>query len=125
VTPRPAAARDTIAVHSPASDAALRRGLLPVLGTAEFMLVLDLSIVNVALPRIQAGLGFSPGALAWVINAYALTFGGFLLLGGRAADLFGGRRVFLAALSVFVLASLACGLASGPGVLIAARAVQG
>jgi hypothetical protein len=76
--------------------------------------VLDLSIVNVALPRIQAGLGFTPGALAWVINAYALTFGGFLLLGGRAADLFGGRRVFLAALSVFALASLACGWPSGP-----------
>lgn len=61
---RPATARDTIAVHSPTSDAALRRGLLAVLGTAEFMLVLDLSIVNVALPRIQAGLGFTPGALA-------------------------------------------------------------
>jgi EmrB/QacA subfamily drug resistance transporter len=89
------------------------------------MLVLDLSIVNVALPAIQAGLGFSPGALAWVINAYALTFGGFLLLGGRAADLFGGRLVFLAALSVFTVASLACGLATGSGVLVTARAVQG
>jgi EmrB/QacA subfamily drug resistance transporter len=112
-------------VDGPTQHTAPQRGLLPVLGAAEFMLVLDLSIVNVALPRIQASLGFTPGALAWVINAYALIFGGFLLLGGRAADLFGGRRVFLAALSVFTLASLACGLAGGPGVLIAARAVQG
>src|SRR5581483_10844717 len=83
------------------------RGILPVLGTAEFMLVLDLSIVNVALPAIRAGLGLTPGALEWVVNCYALTFGGFLLLGGRAADLFGGRRVFLAALTLFTLASLA------------------
>ena len=120
-----ATARDGTAPDTPARDAAAPRGLLPVLATAEFMLVLDLSIVNVALPKIQAGLGFTPGALEWVINAYALTFGGFLLLGGRAADLFGGRRVFLAALSVFTLASLACGLASGPAGLIAARAVQG
>jgi len=101
------------------------RGILPVLGTAEFMLVLDLSIVNVALPAIRAGLGLTPGALEWVVNCYALTFGGFLLLGGRAADLFGGRRVFLAALTLFTLASLACGLATGPAVLLTARAVQG
>ena len=101
------------------------RGILPILGTAEFMLVLDLSVVNVALPAMRSGLGIAPGALEWVINAYALGFGGFLLLGGRAADLFGGRRVFLAALSAFALASFACGLASGPTVLIAARSVQG
>ncbi|MBO0787531.1 MAG: MFS transporter [Actinobacteria bacterium] len=122
---RSGTAHGQIRVGAPARGGVPRRGLLPVLGTAEFMLVLDLSIVNVALPRIQAGLGFTPGGLAWVVNAYALTFGGFLLLGGRAADLFGGRRVFLTALSVFTLASLACGLAGGPGVLIAARAVQG
>jgi len=108
-----------------AGGAAPARGILPVLGAAEFMLVLDLSIVNVALPAIRAGLGLTPGALEWVVNCYALGFGGFLLLGGRAADLFGGRRVFLAALTVFTLASLACGLAGGPAVLLAARAVQG
>jgi EmrB/QacA subfamily drug resistance transporter len=100
-------------------------GVLGLLAAAEFMLTLDLSIVNVALPAVRASLGFSPGALAWVVNGYALAFGGFLLLGGRAADLAGGRRVFLAALSVFSAASLACGLATGPAVLVAARAVQG
>ena len=75
------------------------------------MIVLDATIVNVALPSIQDDLGFSSESLAWVANAYLLTFGGFMLLGGRLGDLFGARRVFLIGLTLFTLASLACGLA--------------
>lgn len=100
-------------------------GVLPLLAVAEFMLTLDLSIVNVALPAIRSDLGFAPVSLQWVVNAYALAFAGFLLLGGRAADLFGSRRVFLGALSAFTLASLACGLAASPVALVVARAIQG
>jgi EmrB/QacA subfamily drug resistance transporter len=100
-------------------------GLLALLAVAEFMLTLDLSIVNVALPAIDAEVGFSESSLQWVVNGYALTFAGFLLLGGRAADVFGGRRVFFAALSAFTVASLACGLATSEGALVAARVVQG
>jgi EmrB/QacA subfamily drug resistance transporter len=100
-------------------------GLLALLAVAEFMLTLDLSIVNVALPSIGSDLGLGRSQLEWVVNGYAVTFGGFLLLGGRAADLLGGRRVFLAALGAFVLASLACALAGGAGPLVAARVAQG
>jgi EmrB/QacA subfamily drug resistance transporter len=100
-------------------------GILAVLAAAEFMLTLDLSIVNVALPSIGRHLAFGHSSLQWVVNGYALTFGGFLLLGGRATDLWGGRRVFLGALIVFSLASLACGLATGQVELVVARAVQG
>ena len=89
------------------------------------MIVLDGTIVNIALPSIQRDLGFSQSGLAWVVNAYVLTFGGFLLLGGRAADLIGRRAVFVAGLAIFTAASLACGLASAQWVLVAARAVQG
>ncbi len=89
------------------------------------MIVLDTTIVNVALPSIRADLGFSETSLAWVVNAYLLTFGGFLLLGGRLGDLYGHRRLFLAGIGLFTLASLVCGLATTQGVLIAARAVQG
>ncbi|WP_279433080.1 MFS transporter [Actinomadura bangladeshensis] len=92
---------------------------------AQFMVVLDVSIVNVALPSIQADLGIGPADLPWVVNAYALTFAGLLLLGGRLADVCGLRRVFAAGLALFTLASLAGGLADAPGPLIAARAVQG
>ena len=102
-----------------------RVGTLALLAVAEFMLTLDLSIVNVALPDIGSDLGFSADSLQWVVNGYALAFAGFLLLGGRAADLFGGRHVFLGALSVFVVASLACGAATGQVALVAARVVQG
>jgi EmrB/QacA subfamily drug resistance transporter len=100
-------------------------GVLPLLAVAELMLTLDLSIVNVALPAIRSDLGFSQSSLQWVVNGYALTFAGFLLLGGRAADLFGGKRVFLGALGVFTVASLACGLATEAVTLVAARVVQG
>jgi len=89
------------------------------------MIVLDTTIVNVALPSIRADLGFSETALVWVINAYMLTFGGFLLLGGRLGDLYGHRRVFLAGLTMFTVASLACGLANSQLLLVAARAIQG
>jgi EmrB/QacA subfamily drug resistance transporter len=98
---------------------------LAVVGTAFFMTVLDVSIVNVALPTIGRALDFSRGNLQWVVTAYALTFGGFLLLGGRAADLLGRRRVFMVGVGLFSVASLVCGLAGSEGVLIGARAVQG
>jgi len=98
---------------------------LLVLCLGDLMIVLDTTIVNVALPSIQADLQFSQTSLVWVVNAYMLTFGGFLLLGGRLGDLYGHRRLFLAGIVLFTLASLACGLAGSQGVLIAARAVQG
>jgi EmrB/QacA subfamily drug resistance transporter len=98
---------------------------LTVLALAQFMVVLDVTIVNVALPHIQADLGFSPSGLQWVISAYTLFFGGFLLLGGRAADLIGRRRLFIAGLLVFGLTSLVAGLAQTPDQLIVMRAVQG
>jgi EmrB/QacA subfamily drug resistance transporter len=98
---------------------------LGLLAAAQFIVVLDASIVNVALPSIGRSLGFSQENLAWVVNAYVLVFGGFLLLGGRMADLLGRRRVFMGGLTLFALASLAGGLAETEGQLIAARAVQG
>ncbi|MFC6017599.1 DHA2 family efflux MFS transporter permease subunit [Plantactinospora solaniradicis] len=98
---------------------------LAVLALAQFIVVLDVTIVNVALPHIQTDLGFTPENLQWVISAYTLLFGGFLLLGGRAADLLGPRRVFIAGLVLFGAASLVAGLADSPGFLIGARAVQG
>ncbi len=98
---------------------------LVVLCLGVLMIVLDTTIVNVALPSIKADLGFSDTTLVWVINAYMLTFAGFMLLGGRLGDLYGQRRIFLWGLAVFTLASLACGLAQSQLFLIAARAVQG
>ena len=98
---------------------------LYVLCLGDLMIVLDATIVNVALPSIRADLGFTEESLAWVVNAYLLTFGGFLLLGGRLGDLFGHRRFFLGGIALFTLASLACGLSTSQGFLIAARAVQG
>lgn len=92
---------------------------------AQFMVILDVSIVNVALPSIKHSLGFSQAELQWVLNAYTLTFAGFLLLGGRIADLFGRRRIFLLGLTVFTLASLLGGFAQSQAMLIAARAAQG
>jgi EmrB/QacA subfamily drug resistance transporter len=98
---------------------------LALLASVQFMVVLDIAIVNVALPSIQTDLGFSQENLQWVISAYALFFGGFLLLGGRAADLFGRRRIFLAGIVLFTVASLFAGLAWSEASLIAARALQG
>jgi EmrB/QacA subfamily drug resistance transporter len=98
---------------------------LYVLCLGDLMIVLDGTIVNVALPSIRDDLGFTQSELAWVVNAYLLTFGGFLLLGGRMADLFGHRRLFLGGIALFTAASLACGLAGSQEMLVAARAVQG
>ena len=88
---------------------------LIVLCLGDLMIVLDTTVVNVALPSIRSDLGFSETSLAWVVNAYLLTFGGFLLLGGRLGDLFGHRRMFLIGIAFFTLASIACGLATSPG----------
>src|SRR5919206_641799 len=98
---------------------------LYVLCLGSLMIVLDTTIVNVALPSIRADLHFSSTSLAWVVNAYLLTFGGFLLLGGRLGDLLGHRALFLAGVALFTVASAVCGFASSQGVLIASRAVQG
>ncbi len=98
---------------------------LALVCSAMFMTVLDVSIVNVALPSLGADLHFSRESLQWVISAYAIAYGGFLLLGGRAADLLGRRRVFMTGVTVFTAASLVCGLAQSEGMLIASRAVQG
>ena len=106
-------------------DSRTRWLALIVVCLGDLMIVLDATIVNVALPTIRDDLGFSQASLAWVVNAYLLTFGGFLLLGGRLGDLFGQRRLFLIGIALFTLASLACGLATTQEALIAARAVQG
>ena len=98
---------------------------LALLCVVQFMVVLDIAIVNVALPSIQSDLGFSQENLQWVISAYALVFGGFLLLGGRAADMLGRRRIFLVGIAVFTVASLLAGLAWSEASLIGARAFQG
>jgi EmrB/QacA subfamily drug resistance transporter len=113
----------------PAAGHAARRAVRPgpalaAIATAQFMVALDTTIVNVALPHIQLALGFSDAGLEWVVNAYAVTFGGVLLIGGRAGDLLGRRRVFALGLLVFSAASLAGGLAASPAWLLAARALQ-
>jgi MFS family permease len=126
-----------VSVEAPASSGtleapAVERGresragwLLAVCCVAQFMVILDLSIVNVALPHIQSALEFSSPELQWVVDAYAISFAGFLMLGGRAADHFGQRRTFVAALLLFGAASLLGGLAQDRVMLIAARGVQG
>src|SRR5947207_5477046 len=110
---------------TPVSRTYSKTALLLVVCLAQFMVILDVSIVNVALPSIDDGLHFSSTGLQWVVNAYTLTFAGFLMLGGRSADLLGRRRVFLAGIALFVLASLACALSPSRDLLIAARALQG
>jgi EmrB/QacA subfamily drug resistance transporter len=99
--------------------------VLAVVGAAFFMTILDVAIVNVAIPSIQKDLHIAESTVQWVVTAYAITFGGFLLLGGRMADLIGRRMIFIVGLVIFTIASLTCGLANGAGVLIASRAVQG
>jgi EmrB/QacA subfamily drug resistance transporter len=111
-----------IGAASPTNRAAIA---LTIMLGAQLMVILDATVVNVALPHIQAGLHFSATSLSWVMNGYTLTFGGLLLLGGRAGDILGRRRMFLVGIVVFTLASLAGGLAPTAGVLLAARAVQG
>jgi EmrB/QacA subfamily drug resistance transporter len=121
-TVRPQAAPEPAPQTGPRSPL---RWLLAVCCLAQFMVILDLSIVNVALPSIQSSLGFSAPDLQWVVDAYAITFAGFLMFGGRAADHFGQRRTFVAALLLFAIASLAGGLAPDQTTLIGARALQG
>src|ERR1700761_8650114 len=99
--------------------------LLLTVCLAQFMVVLDISIVNVALPDIRSSLGFTDAGLQWVVNAYTLTFAGFLMLAGRATDLLPRRQIFLIGVGLFSAASLGCALADGQGVILAARAVQG
>jgi EmrB/QacA subfamily drug resistance transporter len=127
---RTAAARGTVVIDDLPADATApahrRLGLaLVVIATAQLMVVLDATIVNVALPHIQTALGFSGSGLEWVVNAYALTFGGLLLLGGRAGDILGRRRVFIAGIILFSAASLLGGFATTEAWLLAARALQG
>src|SRR5205814_6200605 len=102
-----------------------RWSALALIVTAQFMVILDVAIVNVALPSIKSDLGFSQANLQWVISAYAIVFGGFLLLGGRLADLLGRRRLFVAGVALFTISSALCGLAWSEGSLIAFRAVEG
>src|SRR6188508_2697206 len=113
--------------QAPGTDASSRSRWLAlyVLCLGDLMIVLDQSIVNVALPSIRTDLGFSQASLAWVVNAYLLTFGGFLLLSGRLGDLLGNKRVFLGGVVAFTIASIACGLAPNAGLLVFGRAVQG
>src|SRR6201986_1644755 len=115
--------------HPPAPPAApplaRRRLALVILCAASLMVILDGTIVTVALPSIQADLGFTADNLSWVMTTYLIAFGGLLLLSGRLGDLLGRKRMFLAGIAVFVAASLACGLADGPGMLSAARFAQG
>src|SRR6478672_3397562 len=107
------------------SDTRTRWLALIVLCLGDLMIVLDTTIVNVALPSIRDDLGFTETSLAWVVNAYLVTFGGVLLLGGRLGDLFGQRKLFLTGIAVFTAASVACGVSTTQGMLIGARAVQG
>jgi EmrB/QacA subfamily drug resistance transporter len=112
--------------HIEAASPASRAGVaLAIMLSAQLMIILDVTVVNIALPHIQTSLHFSSTSLSWVMNAYTLTFGGLLLLGGRAGDILGRRRVFVAGIGLFTLASLVGGLSTSAGMLLAARAVQG
>jgi EmrB/QacA subfamily drug resistance transporter len=112
-------------MNTPMTDSKTRWYALFVLCLGTLMIVLDTTIVNVALPSIRTSLGFSQTSLAWVVNAYILTFGGLLLLGGRLGDLYGHRRLFLLGIGLFTVSSLACGLSTSQDMLVGARAVQG
>lgn len=122
---KPSLDTETIIAAAPVPHPEHRWLALIVLCLGVLMIVLDTTIVNVALPSIRSDLAFSDASLAWVVNAYMLTFGGFLLLGGRLGDLYGHRRFFLLGITLFTLASLACGLATTQAFLVAARAIQG
>src|SRR3954452_11109056 len=108
-----------------ASATPRRWGVLVLLWLAQFMVILDVTVVNVALPVIAGQLGLDRAGLTWVVTAYTLCFGGLMLLGGRLADALGRRRIFLAGLVLFTVASLGAGLATTPAMLITARAAQG
>src|SRR6201995_87525 len=121
----PAAAQSAAASPSEPEYGPRSRWLLVVCCVAQFMVILDLSIVNVALPSIQSALGFSSADLQWVVDAYAISFAGFLMLGGRVVDQFGQRRTVVIALGLFPITSLIGGASVDPEMLIAARAIQG
>src|SRR5260370_10181690 len=126
MSPTPPATVRAAAGGADAGPARRPLGLaLALIATAQLMVVLDATIVNVALPHVQRALGFSGTGLEWVVNAYALTFGGLLLLGGRVGDILGRRRVFIAGMILFSAASLAGGFATTQAWLLAARAAQG
>ena len=108
-----------------ATDSGRRWAALAVIVTAQFMVILDVAVVNVALPSIKTDLDFSDESLQWVVSAYAIFFGGALLLGGRLADLLGRRRLFVAGLVLFAASSLLCGIAWSEASLIGFRALQG
>src|SRR6478752_4147136 len=119
---------ESVAPTAPARSTASRvnpNAVLAVVAVAQFMVILDSTVVNVALPTVQRHLGFSEQSLSWVLNAYTLMFGGFLLLGGRAADRLGRRRLFLAGIALFSGASLVCGLAQSEAMILVARGAQG
>src|SRR5690242_1799492 len=119
---------EAIAPAARASRPAVRvnpNTVLAVVAVAQFMVILDATVVNVALPTIKGDLGFSEQNLSWVLNAYTLVFGGFLLLGGRLADRRGRRRLFTAGIALFAGASLVCGLSQSQGMLLVARGAQG
>ncbi|GGM52475.1 MFS transporter [Longimycelium tulufanense] len=119
------AATVTVDERRPAAGGVAAQAVLALACAAQFMVVLDVSVVNVALPSIQASLGFDQGSEHWIVNGYALVFAGFLLLGGRLADLYGRKRIFLVGLALFAGSSLVGGLAGNLGTLVAARATQG
>ncbi|MFI6579527.1 MFS transporter [Embleya sp. NPDC050493] len=122
----PASGTSTAPPAPPGEPRTPRPGLaLAVILACQLMVVLDATIVNIALPDMRRALGFSPTGLTWIVNAYTLAFGGLLLLGGRAGDILGRRRVFLAGIALFTVASLVGGFADSAGMLLAARAVQG
>ena len=110
-------------LRAPASSR--RWWALGLIAAAQFMVIMDTSIIGVALPKMQADLGFSPGSLSWVFNAYVVAFGGLLLLGGRLSDLLGARRVFAVGWAVLLAGSVLAGFASGVGTELAGRAIQG
>src|SRR6478672_12639785 len=119
-------ATESISLQTKATARADNRWLVLVIAClAQFMVVLDATVVNVALPAVQHGLHFSASSLPWVVNAYPLIFGGFLLLGGRAGDLLGRKRLFMAGTALFSAASLLNGLAQTPTMLIVGRGLQG
>ena len=121
-----AAPKAGTAIGPAGASRARHRGLaLGLVLLAQLLVVIDVSIVTLALPAIQRALHFSPVSLQWVLSGYALVFGGFLLLGGRLADLLGRRRILMIGTAVFTAASLACGLAASAGALVAARAAEG
>src|SRR3954465_1495083 len=113
------------ALADPDQRSAARAGTVALLCTAQFVVVLDATIVAIALPAIRGSLHMATADLQWVLSAYTLAFAGFLVLAGRLADLHGRRRVFMAGLALFTAASLACGLSRSAGLLVAARPVQG